>query len=59
MKVGTRAVVDVLKDTVVIPMTRVTAKMTSAPKSVKQDVNVIPVSHVIMLPDTVFPRANV
>lgn len=59
MKVGTRAVVDVLKDTVVIPMTRVTAKMTSAPKSVKPDVNVIPVTHVIMLPDTVFPKPNV
>lgn len=59
MKSLTSAVVDVLKDTAVIPMTRVTAKTINAPKSVKPDVNVIPVSHVIMLPDTVFPRANV
>ena len=47
MNNGTHAAVDVLRDTAVTPMTKVTARTTTAPKPVNPDVNVFLVTLVI------------
>ena len=59
MNNGTLAAMDVLKDTVVTPMTKVTARTKTVPKSVKLDANVSPVTLAIISLVIASPRTTV